>query len=132
MDTITDTSRASSHLPLYHWQSVDELRLPRGCRLVGIELLDEAVELPAFPHPLQAAYVLGPERGVLSTGVIAHHVVRIPTAFSLNVATAGAIVMYDRLRSLGRFASRPVAGGSLPEPVTEHVQGGPRRRKRLI
>ena len=134
MDTIADTSRASSHLPLYHWQSVDELRLPRGCRLVGIELLDEAVELPAFPHPLQAAYVLGPERGVLSAGVTArcHHLVRIPTAFSLNVATAGAIVMYDRLRSLGRFASRPVAGGSPPEPVTEHVQGGPRRRKRLI
>ena len=134
MDTIADTSRASSHIPLYHWQSVEELRLPRGCRLVGIELLDEAVELPAFPHPLQAAYVLGPERGVLSAGVTArcHHLVRIPTAFSLNVATAGAIVMYDRLRSLGRFASRPVAGGSLPEPVTEHVQGGPRRRKRLI
>jgi tRNA G18 (ribose-2'-O)-methylase SpoU len=134
MDTIADTSRASSHLPLYHWQSVDELRLPRGCRLVGIELLDEAIELPAFPHPLQAAYVLGPERGVLSPGVIArcHHLVRIPTAFSLNVATAGAIVMYDRLRSLGRFASRPVAGGSLPEPVTEHVQGGPRRRNRRI
>ena len=62
MDTIADTSRASSHIPHYHWQSVEELRLPRGCRLVGIELLDEAVELPAFPHPLQAAYVLGPER----------------------------------------------------------------------
>jgi tRNA G18 (ribose-2'-O)-methylase SpoU len=112
MDTIADTSRASSHLPLYHWQSVDELRLPRGCRLVGIELLDEAVELPAFPHPLQVAYVLGPEHGVLSAGVIArcHHLVRIPIAFSLNVATAGAIVMYDRLRSLGRFASRPGPG----------------------
>jgi tRNA C32,U32 (ribose-2'-O)-methylase TrmJ len=70
---------------------------------------------------------------VLSAGVIArcHHLVRIPTAFSLNVATAGAIVMYE-LRSLGRFASRPVAGGSLPEPVTEHVQGGPRRRNRRI
>jgi len=46
MDTIADTSKASSHLPLYHWQSIDELRLPRGCRLVGIEFLDEAVELP--------------------------------------------------------------------------------------
>jgi hypothetical protein len=33
--------------------------------LVGIELFDEAVELPAFAHPVQAAYVLGPERGVL-------------------------------------------------------------------
>jgi tRNA G18 (ribose-2'-O)-methylase SpoU len=134
MDTIADTSRAPAHLPLYHWQSIDELRLPRGCRLIGIELLDEAVELPAFPHPAQAAYVLGPERGVLSPGMIArcHHLVRIPTAFSLNVATAGAIVMYDRLRCLGRFAKRPVASGSPPEPPTEHVKGGPRRRRRRI
>jgi tRNA C32,U32 (ribose-2'-O)-methylase TrmJ len=61
-----------------------------------------------------------------------HHLVRIPTAFSLNVATAGAIVMYDRLRCLGRFAARPVASGSPPEPPTEHVKGGPRRRRRRI
>src|SRR5512144_531920 len=51
MDTIADTSRASSHLPLYHWQSIDELRLPRDCRLVGIELLDEAVD--CRPSPTQ-------------------------------------------------------------------------------
>jgi tRNA G18 (ribose-2'-O)-methylase SpoU len=109
------------------------MRLPRGCRLVGIELVDEAVELPAFAHPVQAAYVLGPERGVLSPALTARcaHLVRIPTALSLNVATAGAIVMYDRLRCLGRFASRPVAVGGAPEARSEHVQGGPRRRRRV-
>ena len=114
MDTIADTSRAPSHLPLYHWQSIEEMRLPRGCRLVGIELVDDAVELPAFAHPVQAAYVLGPERGVLSPALIARcaHLVRIPTAFSLNVATAGAIVMYDRL--------------ALPRPVRQP----PGRRRR--
>src|SRR6478609_5380705 len=32
-----------------------ELRLPRGCRLVGIEFLDEAVALPAFAHAVQGA-----------------------------------------------------------------------------
>jgi tRNA G18 (ribose-2'-O)-methylase SpoU len=134
MDTIADTSRAPSHLPLYHWHSIDELRLPRGCRLVGIELVEEAVELPAFAHPVQAAYVLGPERGVLSPAMVTRcaHLVRIPTAFSLNVATAGAIVMYDRLRCLGRFASRPVAVGGAPEARSDHVQVGPRRRKRGI
>jgi len=86
------------------------------------------VELPAFPHPLQAAYVVGPERGVLSAGVVTHchHLVRIPTAFSLNVATAGAIVMYDRLRSLGRFAIldhvRQAAAVSSPKkPALIHV-----------
>ena len=124
MDTIADTSRAPSHLPLYHWQSIEEMRLPRGCRLVGVELVEDTVELPAFAHPVQAAYVLGPERGVLSPALIARcaHLVRIPTAFSLNVATAGAIVMYDRLRCLGRFASRPVAVGGAPEARTEHAR----------
>ena len=128
MDTIADTSRAPSHLPLYHWQSIEEMRLPRGCSLVGIELIDDAVELPAFAHPVQAAYVLGPERGVLSPALIARcaHLVRIPTAFSLNVATAGAIVMYDRLRCLGRFASRPVAVGGAPEARTRACAGAPR------
>ena len=132
METIADTSRAPGHLPVFHWPSLAELRLPKGCRLVGIELLDVAVDLPSFPHPVQAAYVLGRERGVLSAELAArcHHFVRIPTAFSLNLATAGAIVMYDRLRSLGRFASRPVAEIGGGEPPAAHVQGAPLKRRR--
>ena len=119
-------------MPLYHWRSLDELALPRGCSLVGVEILDEAADLPSFPHPLQAAYVLGPERGALTPELAARcqHLVRIPSAFSLNVATAGAIVMYDRLRSLGRFGSRPVAAGAEAEPPRPHVQGGPKRVRR--
>jgi tRNA G18 (ribose-2'-O)-methylase SpoU len=127
-----DTSKASTHLPLYHWRSLAELRLPKGCSLVGIEMLDEAQDLPSFPHPLRAAYVLGPERGALSAELAARcqHLVRIPSAFSLNVATAGAIVMYDRLRSLGRFASRPLAENALAAPTPPHVQGAPKKRSR--
>jgi tRNA(Leu) C34 or U34 (ribose-2'-O)-methylase TrmL len=108
------------------------MTLPKSCRLVGLEFLDEASELPSFAHPTQAAYVLGPERGALSPALLAkcHHTVRIPTAFSLNLATAGAIVMYDRLRSLGRFAARPVAEGGDVEPVPPHRQGAPRKRRR--
>jgi len=127
-----DTSKAWSHLPLYHWGSLADLTLPKGCSLVGVEILDEAHELPSFPHPVRAAYVLGPERGTLSPELAARcqHLVRIPSAFSLNVATAGAIVMYDRLRALGRFGSRPVAeGGEALEP-SPHVQGPPKRRRR--
>ena len=61
LEMRSDTSKAESHLPLYHWPSLAELALPRGCSLVGVEILDEAADLPSFPRPLQAAYVLGPE-----------------------------------------------------------------------
>ncbi|WP_244500335.1 TrmH family RNA methyltransferase [Methyloceanibacter methanicus] len=107
------------------------MQLPKGCSLVGIEILDGATDLPSFPHPLRCAYVLGPERGVLSTGLLdrCDHLIRIPTNFSLNVATAGAIVMYDRLRASGRFARRPVAEGGETPALAPHVQGQPKRRR---
>ena len=101
LEAAADTSKGARHLPHYNWQSVDDITLPQGCKLVGIELLDEAVDLPSFHHPLRAAYVLGPERGSLSPELLARcdHVVKIPTSFCINVAMAGAIVMYDRVRS---------------------------------
>ncbi len=68
LQTQADTSKASTHLPVYHWRSQAELELPKGCSLVGVEILDAAQDLPSFPHPLRAAYVLGPERGALSPG----------------------------------------------------------------
>ncbi len=102
LEAFADTSRSARHLPHYDWSSVDSLVLPQGCQLVGIELLDDAVELPAFKHPPRAAYVLGPELGSLSPALLERcdHVVKIPTNFCVNVAMAGAIVMYDRYRSL--------------------------------
>lgn len=98
LEALADTSRSAQHLPHYDWRSVDEIALPRGCQLVGIELLDEAVELPRFHHPSRAAYVLGPEKGSLSPELLARCdvTVKIPTRFCVNVAMAGAIVMYDR------------------------------------
>ena len=126
----SDTSKAAEHVPAYHWASVHDMQLPRHCRLVGVELLDEAVDLPRFRHPARAAYVLGPERGSLSDALLARcdHVVKIPTAFCINVAMAGAIVMYDRARSLGRFAPRPLNEGSAI-PLPEHQHGRPRSRQ---
>jgi tRNA G18 (ribose-2'-O)-methylase SpoU len=113
LEAHTDTSRGVQHLPHYNWASPAELVLPAGCRLVGVELLDRAIDLPSFQHPRRAAYVLGPERGSLSPELIARcdYVVRIPTSFCVNLAMAGAIVMYDRVRCLGRFADRPVGEG---------------------
>ena len=96
------------------------MALPAGCKLIGVELLDEAIDLPSFRHPLRAAYVLGPERGSLSPELLARcdHVVKIPTTFCVNVAMAGAIVMYDRVKTLARFAERPITeGGPTPDAI---------------
>ncbi len=123
---LSDTSDAAKHLPLYTYDSVGDLTLPRGCALVGVEISEDAVELPSFHHPAAAAYVFGPERGELSPDLAARcaQVVKIPTKFSVNVGIAGAIVMYDRLISRGRFADRPMNPRSLPEGLPEHVHGG--------
>ena len=122
----TDTSQAESHLPFYNFDTVDDLMLPQKCELVGVEFLEDAVELPSFRHPLRAAYVLGQERGNLSPELLAKcdHVIKIPMQFCVNVGVAGALVMYDRLTSMGRFAPRPVRAGGPTEFLPEHVSGG--------
>jgi tRNA G18 (ribose-2'-O)-methylase SpoU len=113
LEARADTSKGQLHLPHYNWQSIEEMALPQGCKVVGVELLDEAIDLPSFRHPLRAAYILGPEMGSLSPAMLERcdYTVKIPTSFCVNVAMAGAIVMYDRVRSLAHFAERPIREG---------------------
>ncbi len=128
---LADTADTPAHVPLWRFPSVEALTLPQGCVLVGIELLEDAAELPSFRHPLNAAYVLGPERSGLSPALLAQcrHVVRIPTRFALNLAVAGAIVLYDRLLQHGRFAERPVASGGAAPLAPAGSHGAPTFRR---
>ncbi|HSR56001.1 MAG TPA: TrmH family RNA methyltransferase, partial [Alphaproteobacteria bacterium] len=48
---LADTSDAPAEVPLYEFEGLDDLDLPVGCRLVGVELTDGAEELPSFRHP---------------------------------------------------------------------------------
>ena len=122
-----DTSLAADSVPLSVYPDLASLALPTGCRLVGVELVPEAIEIPSFRHPARAAYVFGPERGSLSPELMARcdFLIKIPTKFCVNLAVAGALVMYDRMLSMGRFAERPVRAGGPVMPVPAHVQGGP-------
>jgi tRNA G18 (ribose-2'-O)-methylase SpoU len=126
----SDTSDAWKQMPYYRFDSVETMMLPANCSIVGVELLDDAIDLPSFHHPRQAAYVLGPEKGSLSPDLVAKcdHVIKIPTQFCINVATAGAIVMYDRINSMGRFAQRPVTSRNIPIELQDHVQGAQKLR----
>ncbi len=123
----SDTSDSASSLPLHVYPDVASLELPLGCRLVGVEFLPDAIDLPSFRHPPRAAYVLGAERGTLSPSLLARcdFIARIPIRFCVNLAVAGALVMYDRMLTLGRFAERPVRIGGPPAPPPQHVHGEP-------
>jgi len=119
-----DTSRSFDHMPYYPWANIDEMKLPKGCALVGVELTEDALELPRFQHPQAAAYVLGRERGSLSSELLARckHVVRIPTKFCVNVGLAGALVMYDRLLALGGYPARPIMPGGPALEMSEALK----------
>ncbi len=109
----SDTSKSMEHVPYYDWASLEELVLPKGCALVGVELTEDAIDLPSFRHPLAAAYVLGREKGSLTPELIERcdHVVKIPTRFCVNVGLAAGITMYDRTLVMGGWPERPVRPG---------------------
>ena len=120
---LVDTSIANKNTPFYSFDNPEDLLLPKDCKLVGVEITEDAIELPSFHHPRCAAYILGPERGFLSDSMLARcdYKIKIPMKFSINVGLAGALVMYDRLLSMGRFSPRPQRPGgpinALPAPV---------------
>jgi tRNA G18 (ribose-2'-O)-methylase SpoU len=129
-----DTADTPQHVPLWRFPDIGSLLLPQHCVLVGVEMLEASTGLPSFRHPLNAAYVLGPERSSLSPEMLkrCRHVVRIPTRFALNLAVTGALVLYDRLLQHGRFAERPVGSlGSVAGEPAARGHGPPRFRRTI-
>jgi len=99
-----DVTKAWTKIPLYHYRSVDELKsnLPHSTKLIGVEMGEQSIPLDRFEHPLRAVYLLGNERRGLSDKhlQVCESVVSLAGNFSLNVAVAGSIVIYDRVSKM--------------------------------
>jgi len=123
----SDTSVAFDSMPVQIYENLAAFQQPLGSRIVGIEITDDAVDLPSFTHPPAAIYVLGAEKDSLTPAMQERcdFIIKIPTRFCVNVSVAGAIVMYDRMISLGRFAERPVRVGGPARPLAAHKRGLP-------
>ncbi len=97
----SDTVKSWRHLPLFHYVDIADLKahLPLEFRLVGIELDQRAKPLADFCHFERCVYLLGAEDQGLTRAALdsCHALVQLPGAFSMNVAVAGSIVMYDRI-----------------------------------
>jgi tRNA G18 (ribose-2'-O)-methylase SpoU len=96
----SDTHDAVKSIPYFHYSTFEDFfnNLPKGARIVGVELNDEAEPLETFNHPRQCVYLLGAEDHGLSRIAIekSHFLIKFKSPKSLNVAVAGSIVMYDR------------------------------------
>lgn len=99
-----DTPNAQLSVPLFNFESVDDLlnHMPAKTDLVGVELDSAAVSLPNYKHRDRAVYLLGAEDSGLDIGTMARckDLVQVPSVkpYSMNVATAGGILMYDRFQ----------------------------------
>ena len=97
---VSDTASAWKRIPLFNFRSLDDLwaHIPLDCRVVGIELDEKAVPLEEHVHWPRAAYLLGAEDHGLTSEARrrCHDLLRLPGEYSMNVAVAGSIVLYDR------------------------------------
>lgn len=116
---VADTQRAYRHMPLFCAgdDPEDILNvLPYECVPVAVELVEGAIPLASYVHPERAYYIFGPEDGSIPFRVLekCRDKVIIPSDFCLNLASAAAVVLYDRTAK--RAPNRtPYADG---KPVT--------------
>ena len=98
----SDTLNTYKHVPYFEFKSFGDFHdggIPRGCRLIGIEITPGSIPLKKFSHPERAVYILGAEDHGLSPDVLEKcaATVQLPGRWCLNVAVAGSIVMTHRL-----------------------------------
>lgn len=100
-----DTPKAWRHIPVIRGDDLHAL-VPFDAVPVAVDLVDDAVSLPAFQHPQRAFYVFGPEDGTLGKSVLdwCEHRVMVPTRACMNLAATVNVVLYDRMAKADRMA----------------------------
>jgi tRNA G18 (ribose-2'-O)-methylase SpoU len=94
------------HIPIFHFKTVLEWKktMPSNARLICVELHEKAISIKHFQHPQQAIYILGAEDyGIPKKMLKGCQIVQLPGKYCLNVATAGSIIMYDRINKIERL-----------------------------
>ena len=95
----TDTENARDKIPMYLSINDAFKYIPNSHETVAVEMVDDAESIVSFKHPANATYLFGPEDGKLSDDILegCNHKIKIPTAYSLNLAACVACIGHDRL-----------------------------------
>ena len=96
----SDTMKSWRKLPLYNYATFDEFykSLPYDCQLIGVEMCETSKPIEIFCHPKRCVYLLGAEDNGLTKHAMekCQYLVQLPGEYSMNVAVAGSIMMFDR------------------------------------
>jgi tRNA G18 (ribose-2'-O)-methylase SpoU len=95
-----DTMKSYRHIPTYSYNDFDDFNShrPFDCKLIGVEIIDNAIEVSTYAHPKRAIYLLGAEDNGLTNKAMnnCQEIIKLYGDRSMNVAVAGSIVLYDR------------------------------------
>lgn len=109
----SDTMKTPRHIPLYHYTDYDDFfrHIPYNCPVVAVELTDHSIPLEEYKHPERCIYLLGAEDNGLPENILVRcqDTVQLIGDYCMNVATAGSIVMYDRVIKARKSDSAIVA-----------------------
>lgn len=123
-------TRSPSALLLQQPKPLDEKvsSVEGGWEWVGIEMGGKP--LLHFEHPERAVYILGSEDNGLSSMLrgACKHVIELPSvrSESFNVAVAGSLIMYDRMRK-AKMKSNPLA---YRQAAGEYNTEGPSKKRK--
>lgn len=58
-----DTMKSYRHIPVYSYTDFEDFNnhRPFDCKLIGVEMVDYAIEISQYNHPKRAIYLLGAE-----------------------------------------------------------------------
>lgn len=103
-----DTPQAWRYLPVVRGDL--HALIPFDAEPIAVDLVDDAVPLPAFQHPQRAFYVFGPEDGTLGASTLdwCSRRIMVPTRACMNLAATVNVILYDRMAKADR-AARGVA-----------------------
>lgn len=99
---LTDTPRVHKSIPIVQGKLQD--LVPFDCVPVAVDLVEDAVSLHSYTHPIRAFYVFGPEDGTLGRQCLdwCRDRVYVPCNGCLNLAAAVNVVLYDRSKKMDR------------------------------
>jgi len=96
-----DTMNSFNDIPTFNYENFEDFNShrPYDCRLVGVEMCEKSIPIKEYQHHKKAIYILGAEDNGLSSQAqkACSDIIQLPGEFSLNVAVAGSIVLFDRL-----------------------------------